>query len=146
MEPLAESKSWKMNRHNTLLSLICLFCFSVQYSNAQDIKLNEAVEVQDVVTRHIQSNKSNPSIEGWRIQILSSSDRNKVENVKSEFRSYFPGLWIDWKHIKPNYKLQAGAYKSYLECQSDLERIKKKYPGAYATKVKDMNPKEIIGW
>lgn len=99
-----------------------------------------------MVQRHVQANKSKVGIDGWRIQILSASDRTKIEEVKEEFRSYFPGLYVDWIHVKPNYKLRAGAYRSRLACKADLDRIKQQFPSAYPTKVRGINPKEIIGW
>lgn len=112
----------------------------------QNISVNEDYEVQEMVQRHIQANKSKVGIDGWRIQILSASDRSKIEEAKSEFNSYFPGIYSDWLHVKPNYKLRAGAYRTRLDCNADLARIKKKFPSAYPTKVRGINPKEIIGW
>ncbi|NNE30642.1 MAG: SPOR domain-containing protein [Saprospiraceae bacterium] len=112
----------------------------------QSVTIQEDPEVESMLTRYVQANKEKPGIEGWRIQILSTSDRARMEKARADFRAYFPGLSVDWVHVKPNYKLRAGAYLTKLDCNQDLDRIKRKFPSAIATKVRGLNPREIIGW
>ena len=112
----------------------------------QNVQINEDFRVSEMVNRHIQANKSKASIEGWRIQILSTSDRAKADLEKGKFKANYPEFPVDWIHVKPNYKLRAGAFATKLDALEALNRIKKVFPSAYTAKVRDMNPREIVGW
>ncbi len=125
---------------------LLLFVFSGQYLAAQNVVINEDYQVAQMINRHIEANKSRSVMDGWRIQILSTSDRSKVEEMKSKFRATFPQYVVDWIHIKPNYKLRAGAFSTKLDAMEALNQIKKAFPSAYTAKVRDMNPREIVGW
>jgi len=119
---------------------------TMSFGISAQVNINEDSEVADIIQRHIQTNKSKVVMDGWRIQIVSTSDRVKVESVKEEFMLSFPEFGADWIHVKPNYKLRAGAFVSKLEALEALNRIKRVFPSAYIAKVRDMNPREIIGW
>lgn len=113
---------------------------------AQNVIINEDFQVQEMLMRHIEANKARQVMDGWRIQILSSTDRAKVEEVKAKFKIAFPRYSVDWIHIKPNYKLRAGAFATKLDAMEALNQIKSAFPSAYTAKVRDMNPREIVGW
>lgn len=125
---------------------LLLFLFLSQVLNSQNVVINEDFQVAQMLNRHIDANKSRTVMDGWRIQILSTSDRAKVEEMKSKFRATFPQYTVDWIHIKPNYKLRAGAFSTKLDAMEALNQIKKAFPSAYTAKVRDMNPREIVGW
>jgi len=131
-------------RISYLILVFGIFCGTVV--SGQSIQINEDFRVAEMLDRHIQANKSQPTIEGWRIQILSTSDRAKAELEKGKFRATFPEFPVDWIHVKPNYKLRAGAFASKLDALEALNKIKKAFPSAYTAKVRDMNPREIVGW
>jgi len=122
------------------------FLICAPLAHSQDVTINEDFQVEQMISRHIEANKARPVMDGWRIQILSTSDRAKVEEMKSKFRATFPQYSVDWIHIKPNYKLRAGAFASKLDAMEALNQIKKAFPSAYTAKVRDMNPREIVGW
>jgi len=129
------------------LFFLLLFSFLLaQVGTSQNVIINEDYQVEQMINRHIEANKSRQIMDGWRIQILSTSDRAKVEEMKSKFRATFPQYSVDWIHIKPNYKLRAGAFSTKLDAMEALNQIKKAFPSAYTAKVRDMNPREIVGW
>ncbi len=129
------------------LLLLAAFVFGYQITiQAQNVIINEDYQVEEMIRRHVEVNKANPYMDGWRIQILSTSDRAKVEEVKAKFKATFPRYSVDWIHIKPDYKLRAGAFATKLDAMEALNYIKKSFPSAYTAKVRDMNPREIVGW
>ena len=103
---------------------LLLFLFLSQVLNSQNVVINEDFQVAQMLNRHIDANKSRTVMDGWRIQILSTSDRAKVEEMKSTFRATFPQYTVDWIHIKPNYKLRAGAFSTKLDAMEALNQIK----------------------
>lgn len=92
----------------------------------------------------VDNNKATPTIKGWRIQILASTDRMRIESALSQFRFQYPNLPADWVHQKPYYKLQAGAYLSRRDALSTLYVIKRDYPGAYLVQTTDIKPQELL--
>ncbi|MEM9820264.1 MAG: SPOR domain-containing protein [Bacteroidota bacterium] len=123
-----------------------LFCLSFTFMlKAQSVKVNEDPIVSKMMLRMAQINQFQPSVEGWRIQILATTDRRKLEEVKTKFQAKYPLISVDWTHEKPYYKLKAGAFATKLEAARLLHQLKKDYPGAYTAKDNRINPRELIG-
>lgn len=128
--------------------LLFIFCLTLIYSNtsfAQNINVSEDYAVSQMLQRHIQSNKSQTIVAGWRVQLFSTSDRNKVEEAKETFMRDYPGISVDWTHSKPYYRLRAGAFATKLEAKRLLYRMKKDYPSAFLAKDNNISYREIVG-
>jgi hypothetical protein len=70
-------------------------------------------------------------IDGFRIQLLATTDRRKVEEVQSAFGVRYPNVYAGWSSAKPYYRVRVGAFTSRTDASSFLLRIKKEYPDAY---------------
>lgn len=125
--------------------LCCLSFFSIQLATAQNVKVTEDYMVSQMLQRHIQSNKSKTLVAGWRVQLLSTSDRTKVEDAKKDFLRDYPGIRVDWTHAKPYYRLRAGAFSTKLEAMRLLYRLKKDFPSAFPAKDNNISYREIVG-
>ncbi|RMG85536.1 MAG: SPOR domain-containing protein [Bacteroidetes bacterium] len=127
---------------------ILLCCFSLSLSGflkAQDaIKITGDPLIFQMMDRFVELNRAQAFIEGWRIQILATSDRQRVETAKLEFQSLYPNIPVDWIHSAPYYKLRAGAYASKLDAIRMLYILKKDYPTAYPVKDSKIRPDELI--
>jgi len=75
-------------------------------------------------------NQQESHIQAWRIQIITTDDRRKMENARAKFSGLYPLIKTSWKHVSPWYHLKAGAYKTKLELQGFLIQIKRDFPGA----------------
>jgi hypothetical protein len=56
-------------------------------------------------------NEEVTKVPGWRVQVLATTDRNRLETVESAFKVNYPSISVDWVHTKPYYKLRAGAFQ-----------------------------------
>lgn len=120
-------------------------CFCIQFSAAQGvINVNEDSTVSDLMNRWVEINQATLTVDGWRIQLLATSDRAKVENAKRRFQTLYPNIFVDWTHSKPYYKLRAGAFASKLEATRMLYLLKKDYPTAYPAKDDTIRPAELL--
>jgi len=119
---------------------LCFFNISVW---AQDINVVEDPMVTQLINRHIELNRLTETVEGWRIQIYSTTDRNKLENARGLFKSRYPSIPIDWVHASPWYRLRAGAYSSKLEATYALNQLKQYYGEAYLAKDR-FKPEELF--
>ncbi|MEO1514004.1 MAG: SPOR domain-containing protein [Bacteroidota bacterium] len=125
------------------LLFLLLLCPSL-FLQAQSVTVTEEPAITRMMDRMVEINRSNDQVEGWRIQILATTDRRKMEDAKSRFLANYPNLAIDWIHAKPYYKLRAGAFTSRLEAARLLHEIKRDYPSAYLAKDNSIAPRELI--
>ncbi len=114
--------------------------------DGQNIITKEEPLISEMMQKFAELNKSSGNIEGWRIQILATTDRQKMENVKQTFQYRYPSIPVDWIHNKPYYKLRAGAFATKLEALRLKYILDEDYPGTYPVKDDKINPSELIGY
>lgn len=135
----------KKNSNMRQIFSIFILIFITQIAFAQGtIKVTEEPEVSNLMNRYLAINESTSTVEGWRIQLLATSDRSKVEDAKRRFQTLYPNIYVDWTHSKPYYKLRAGAYGSKLEATRMLYVMKKDYPTAYPAKDDTIRPIDLL--
>lgn len=113
------------------------------FATGQNIVIKETPPIGSMMDKFAALNAEATEIEGWRIQLLATTDRQKVEQELQRFKMLYPGISVDWSHSKPYYKLRAGAFTSRLDTYHMLHVIKKDYPGAYPAKDK-LKPAELL--
>jgi len=82
---------------------------------------------------------------GYRVQILATTDRLKLEEAKQKFESKYP-FAADWKHEPPYYKLRTGAFTDRAKATAFLYEVKRNFPSAYPAIVKDIRPSELLNY
>jgi hypothetical protein len=100
--------------------------------------------ITQMVERYVENNKSKTNIEGWRLQILATTDRQKLEQVMETFRYLYPSIATNWVHNRPYYKLRAGAFLTKLEALRLKYVLQTEYPGSYPVKDQDIKPAELM--
>jgi len=119
-----------MKKNVSVLSCVLFFCIA---STAQ-VRITEDPSVESLVQKHKDQNRMSTIISGWRIQLLATTDRRKVEKEESKFIQRYPLIQVNWEHSKPYYKLKAGAFATRLDATRLLKELKKDYPSALLTK------------
>ena len=91
--------------------------------------------VDSLIYRYILYNERLGGIEGFRIQIYSSSDKNAREEsgrIRAEFISKFPDIISYASFERPGYyKIRAGNYRTRVEGTKYLLMVRKVFPDAY---------------
>ncbi len=121
----------------------CLFCSALAQAQG---KVSETVDpkVAQLMKTFVDNNNATTTIKGWRIQILASTDRQRVENALYQFKALYPNVPADWVHAKPYYKIRAGAFSSKREALRTLYILKQDYPAAYPVQDDDIKPQELL--
>jgi len=101
-----------------------------------ELNIIQVLSVDTLISRYVLANKLlEGDMEGFRIQIYSSSNRNAREEsnkVRAEFMSEFPDIPSYAKYREPGYFLvRAGDFRTKVEGTKSLYQIRKKYPNAY---------------
>ncbi|HVS96868.1 MAG TPA: SPOR domain-containing protein [Puia sp.] len=83
----------------------------------KQIAINEATTLE--ARRHVP---------GFRIQVISSPDRNQVNAAKIKIYEEFP----DWKpyllYQAPNYKLRVGDFRTEDEANAAMQQLSRLFP------------------
>lgn len=117
-------------------------CFTLHAQGSVTEKVEPGVAT--LMTRFVELNKANPTVKGWRIQILATTDRQRMEEAMRQFGSLYPSIPSDWVHAKPYYKVRAGAFTTKREALRTLYILKKDYPAAYPVQDDQIKPEELL--
>lgn len=129
-------------KKNILVLLALLAAFS--RAGAQEIQLNEDPRIGQMTEAWRRANRANPVVDGWRAQVMATTDRAQVEEAKTRFRTLFPDVAADWVHEKPYYKLRVGAFRSKLEALAFIAELSDFYPGSYPAKDANIHPRDFL--
>jgi hypothetical protein len=92
-----------------------------------DMLVNKQIEINEVTTRN--SRRAAP---GFRILVISSNDRNKVIEAKTNMYREFPELKTYMMYQSPFFRLKVGNFKERTDAEEYLSRIQRFYPtGVY---------------
>ncbi|MBK9688972.1 MAG: SPOR domain-containing protein [Saprospiraceae bacterium] len=94
------------------------------------VVFEEQASVSRAFENFVAKNRAEPTIRGWRIQIISTDDRREMENIRGRFAALYPGVPSAWKHVSPYYHIRVGAYRTKNEMMQFLTEIKKEFPAA----------------
>jgi hypothetical protein len=90
--------------------------------------------LETLIHRHIEFNKEQKGIPGFRIQIFFGSGRTSRDNAneaKAKFLSYFFDKEAYIKYQTPFYKVRIGDFRTKLEALKMFKRVLRKFPNAY---------------
>ena len=105
--------------------------------------MNEDPKISQMLKSWTNSNRSTPHINGWRVQVMASTDRFQVESGRAKFRSEYPEVAAEWVLEKPYYKLRVGAFRSKLEALAFISELQG-WPGAYPTMDAAIHPRDFL--
>jgi len=103
--------------------------------NMGNLVIYQNTAIDSLIYRYILYNKRLNGLEGFRIQIYSSSDKSaRVESgkVRQEFITKFPDIISYASFDRPGYyKIRVGDYRTRIEGTKYLLMIRKVFPDAY---------------
>ena len=115
--------------------LVVFCCFTAALSHAQegevtitqDERIDQLMEIKKIM------NKSDDGEKRYRIQIYNGTLRGS-RTVISGFKTGFPDWPCDILFETPNYKVIVGKYRTRLEADRYLAKVKERYPNAFIPK------------
>ena len=92
-----------------------------------DLLIRKQIEINEETTK--ESRKNMP---GFRIQVINTTDRNKVFAAKAKVYQEFPDLKPYLLYQAPNYKLKVGNFKTQEEAEEIQRQLERLFPsGTY---------------
>jgi hypothetical protein len=120
-------------------------CVSVSAIAQNNVIVKEDPIIAQMMDRYTQNNKARKTVDGWRVQIFATPDRQSLDRSLQSFQYRYPNLSADWVHHNPYYKIRVGAFASKLEALRLLHILKPDYSGAYLVADNQMRPAELLG-
>lgn len=115
--------------------LLLLFLPAVTVLRAQRmVAITPDEDVDRVLNLFSDVNEREDKVEGWRVQLLATTDRQQLETTERKFRADYPSVSVDWVHNKPYYKLRAGAFFTRQEAERLRQNLSEEYEGVYLVK------------
>jgi hypothetical protein len=98
-----------------------------------------AISVNLEMNEALLLNTDNFAIDGYRIQIFEESGNKsstRAREVMSEFSYKYPDMptYLTWQ--APNFKVRVGDFRTRMEAEGFLKKIKKNYPIAWVIRDK----------
>ncbi|MBC7776371.1 MAG: SPOR domain-containing protein [Phycisphaerae bacterium] len=122
--------------------LFLVFGFAQRVS-AQEVQINEEPKVTHVMKSWVAANRAESRVEGWRVQIMASTDRTLVEQGRNRFRTEYPEVVASSVQEQPYYKLRVGAFRTKQEALTFIS-ILEGWPGAYPAKDANIHPRDFL--
>ncbi len=112
-----------------------LFPRHIDRYGAGTLSIVQNAAVDTLISRHIIANRKLKGMEGFRIQIYNSNNRNAREEsnkINAEFLSKFPDIPSKIEFEDPGYfKVRAGNYRTKFEGTKYLNMVRRVFPNAY---------------
>lgn len=125
--------------------VLLLLGVCISEADAQKTTINEDYEVEQLMEQYVRINTAKSYVEGWRVQVISTTDRQRLESVRQSLKSRYPYLSTSWVHNRPYYRLRAGAFATKLEAIQLQHLLREYYPGSIPTRDTEVSASEIIG-
>ena len=116
-----------------ILSIVLLF-FALAATRAQGVTINEEPTISKMMEVYTGVNKAAASVQmldGFRVQLMATTDRRKVDQLMAAFSATNGGVPVTWSQAQPYYRVRAGAFLSRDGAAKYLQSIKRDYPDAY---------------
>lgn len=90
--------------------------------------VNEQVDA--VLDSIYEQNQNKGFVDGYTIQVHSSTKREDALNVKKRMGQSLPDLESEVQYRQPNFRVRTGKYLTPLEAQRDYMAVKRHFPNA----------------
>ena len=121
---------------------VILFLLFTAASYAQ-VTVKEDPSITRLMQSYEQSNKEEPIVRGWRIQIMTTNDRSQMEAGLLKFERLYPHINYKWEHNPPYYQVRIGAFEKKNDLEAYLIEFKKEFPSSIPVQ-DDIKKTEIL--
>lgn len=121
-----------MYKYLIILSLLTPAAVKAQSDTAGIVVCKDA-RVDQLIRRQMEINEettrdSRRSMPGFRIQVISATDRNKVFAAKTKIYQQFPDLKPYVLYQPPYYKLRVGNFRTQAEAEEFEKQLSSLFP------------------
>jgi len=94
-----------------------------------EVTVNVSPTIETMMDNFVTKNKDETTVKGWRIQIITTDNRRKMETARGKFSGLYPDMEVKWNHVAPYYRVRVGAYENKMQLMGFLLELKRDFPG-----------------
>lgn len=121
----------KLLSNRLVFSLFCVIFLSIFNSNAQ----SENQKINEIIEQKKAFNKTTKNSVVYKIQLYNGNE-SEAYKIKSDFQKLFPEQKVIVVYKTPEWKTQIVYFKTRLEADRALIKIKEHFSGAIVLKDK----------
>lgn len=129
-----------MNKLSLKISTLGILSFilSTTYSFSQEgkVTVNQDEKIVNLLNLKKEMNKSETNSDLYIIQIYNGNVRSGAYSAQKEFLESFSEWPTKVLFENPEFKTWVGSFRTRLEADRALKRIKRKFPNAFSLKPK----------
>ncbi len=129
-----------------ILPIVLILSALVVGLQAQSVQVKMDPIIGSMLEQHTANNKAEATVAGWRVQILATTNRQRLESVQQSFRYHYPNVPVDWMHDRPYYKLQAGAFRTKQDALRLKYILSREYEGLYLVRDDAISKTELLNY
>ncbi|WP_075591645.1 SPOR domain-containing protein [Labilibacter marinus] len=141
-----------------VISILCLACsgiwaqettgsdffnqISISEKDTGSLVIFQEPGIEELVGIHIDANKRNKGIDGFRIQLYLGSNKNakkEATDVKGKLLSLFPEEHPYIMYKAPFWRVQVGDFRSKNESLELYRKLRKEFPSCYPVPVNNIS-------
>jgi len=115
-----------MKAITSIIVTLIISMFFLPKANAQTF--NEVGSLN--IIAHIYMNENNRTMQGYRIQLIQNTQRDKVFEKKAKFLNKFPDIKTYVGHKPPYFRLRAGDFESRLKAYPFYVQVLRSFSNA----------------
>lgn len=130
------------------MKYIVLFFFYLSFGSLSaqgNVNVSTSLEIEQMMEKFTSTNRAENSIKGWRIQIITTDNRRKMEAARGKFASLYPDVDVKWNHVAPYYRVKVGAYENKQQLMGFLLELKNDFPGVIPV-MDNIKKSELVGY
>jgi len=116
-----------MNKGLLVVLLLMLGGLIQAQAQRKNIVVERDEDLDSLIYQHAENNKSRNTLDGFRIQLFSGSERNNANQLKAQFLRQYPEVPVYLSYQKPFFKLRAGDFRTRTEAQNLYHKLVKDF-------------------
>jgi hypothetical protein len=103
-----------------LLLAFLMGLFTINFTLAQkgSLKIVNDVYLDSLIEKNKNIHKIKNSMDGFRIQLFSGTERNNANQLKAKFLAAYPAVPAYLIYQQPYFKLRVGDFRNKMEAQN----------------------------
>ncbi|GAA4971918.1 SPOR domain-containing protein [Algibacter aquimarinus] len=127
----------RFNLKTSILAILFLLIASAYgFSQQGSVTVNQDQKITELLDLKKEMNKSETNSDLFRIQIYNGNVRSGAYSAQKEFLESFSEWPTKVLFENPEFKTWVGVFRSRLEADRALKRVKRKFPNAFILKPK----------
>lgn len=129
----------------SILLMLCIACTVSSVSAQGNVEVSTSPAIDQMMDKFTSENRRENTVKGWRIQIITTDDRRKMESARGKFAGMYPDVDVQWNHVAPYYRVRVGAYENKMQLMGFLLELKSYFPGVIPV-MDSINKTELVGY